>query len=181
MSDPFISEIRLFPYTYAPSGWAFCNGQLVQINQYSALYSLIGTIHGGDGRTTFGLPNLKGRTAMHAGQGPGLTPHNLGHYGGLNSVPLESRNLPPHTHTAFTEYDISEFGSPTNNVLGVLQDSSKFGNSLYYDPTEEAPPTTTAYPNFLAKAGQGQAHENRQPYLVIPYCIALVGIYPSRS
>lgn len=180
MSEPFISEIRLFPYSFAPQGWTFCNGQLMPINQYTPLYSVIGTTYGGDGVTSFGVPALNGRTAMHAGQGPGLSAQELGDHGGSANVTLAESNLPEHRHAINTEFETSELDTPTGNVLGVLQDADKLGNRLYCH-IQGDPPLTPTPVRYLDVAGHSKGHENLQPYLVLTYFMAFEGIYPPRS
>jgi microcystin-dependent protein len=169
MSEPFIAEIRIFAGNFAPRGWAFCNGQLLPIAQNSALFSLIGTIYGGDGRTTTGLPNLEGRAPMHAGRGPGLTDRRIGVRTGAESVALAESQMPSHTHQlAGTEEDI-DASSPAGNYLAT-------GNDLY-----AATDGATLAGSSLEKTGGSQAHNNMQPYLTLNFIIALVGVYPSRS
>ncbi len=180
MSEPFIAEIRMFPYTFAPEGWAYCHGQVMQIAQNQALFALIGTTYGGNGFSTFGLPNLSERTPMHFGNGIGLTPQPLGTTGGNNTVTLVEKNLPAHTHTMVTELELSENNTPTGNVLGILQDSSGTGNMLYIQAAQSTG-SKEAAPDCLAPAGLGQDHENLQPLLSMPFFIALTGIFPSRS
>lgn len=179
MSEPFIAEIRMFPYTFAPEGWAYCQGQLMQIAQNQALFSLIGTVYGGNGSTTFRLPNLSEKAPMHFGSGPGLTLRPLGTTDGSDSVTLVEKNLPTHTHTMVTELEVSENNTPTGNVLGILQDADKFGKRLYIPP-DQSTGSEKAASDCLAPAGAGQSHENRQPLLAVPFFIALTGIYPSR-
>lgn len=179
MSEPFIAEIRMFPYTFAPEGWAYCLGQIMPIAQNQALYSLVGTIYGGNGSSTFGLPNLSGKAGMHFGKAPALTERKLGQYGGSDTVTLVQANLPEHSHSMVTELEISEENTPTDNVLGVLQDSGGNGIRIYI-PDSAVTSTAKAADDCLAPAGGSQAHENRQPFQVVPYFIALTGIYPSR-
>ena len=169
MSEPFIAEIRIFAGNFAPRGWAFCNGQLLPISQNTALFSLIGTTYGGDGRTTTGLPDLEGRAPMHAGHGPGLTNRRLGEKVGAESVVLDEEQMPSHTHQLVgTEEDI-DASSPVDNYLGV-------GNDLY-STSDGATLAGSSLPN----TGGSQAHNNMQPYLALNFIIALQGIYPSRS
>jgi microcystin-dependent protein len=175
MADPFIGEIRIFPYTYAPDGWALCNGQLLSIQQYPALSAVIGTIYGGDGRTTFAVPDLQSRAPMHAGQGPGLTNRLVGEQDGANAVTLTQANLPSHAHNAQSELEASDTTDPTNNYPGILTTLS----TLAYkpSPTATVPMSTAA----IAPTGQSQGHENRQPFLTFNFCIALEGEFPPRS
>jgi microcystin-dependent protein len=173
MSDPFIGEIRLFPFDFAPRGWAWCHGQLLPISQHTALFALIGTIYGGDGRTTFALPDLRGRVAVSAGQGPGLDAYDLGEPGGSESVSLDESQLAAHTHRVSVNGATSEFAKPNNRFLGrLVPDGTTYaaaanGKSLHADA--------------IAPAGEGEPHENRPPYLALHYCIALEGIFPARN
>ena len=177
MADPFIAEIRMFACNFAPRGWAFCNGQLLQVSQNTALFSLIGTTYGGDGRTTTGLPNLQGRVPMHPGRGPGLTPRSLGQKGGATTETLSSNQMPNHRHVAGTSL------SPAN------EDDPGATTYLAAGPTAATnvyAPAGTALDSSMAAAalpdyGGNSAHNNLQPYLAINFCICLTGIYPSRS
>ena len=170
MSEPFVAEIRIFAGNFAPRGWAFCNGQLLPISQNTALFSLIGTTYGGDGRTTTALPNLEGRAPMHPGRGPGLTDRRLGQRGGVEMVTLTEAQMPQHQHTLRVEEDEpGEDNDPNNQVLARA--------GLYANASNLAPMSERS----LAEAGGSQAHNNMQPYLTINFIIALVGLYPSRS
>lgn len=175
MSEPFIAEIRIFAGNFAPRGWAFCNGQLLPISQNTALFSLIGTTYGGDGRSTTALPNLEGRAPMHPGHGPGLTAYRLGERGGTETVTLTEAQMPSHAHTFRASGENGDQGSLTANV--VLGRSRN--GSLYQTNTTNNRVDMNA--NTLTSAGGSQAHNNMQPYLAINYIIALVGLYPSRS
>jgi microcystin-dependent protein len=169
MSEPFIAEIRIFAGNFAPRGWAFCSGQLLPIAQNTALFSLIGTTYGGDGRTTTALPNLKGRAAMHAGTGPGLTRRRLGEKAGAESVALAESQMSSHTHQLVgTEEDI-DGTSPVGSYLAT-------GNDLY-----SASGGSTLAGSALPDVGGTQPHNNMQPYLALNFIIALTGVYPSRS
>jgi microcystin-dependent protein len=166
VSEPFIGELKLFSFNFAPRGWAQCNGQLLPINQNQALFSLLGTTYGGDGRTTFALPNLQGRVPMHTGNGRGL-----GQAGGESSHTLQVSELPGHSHGVT--------GSP--NAATVI---SPAGNRLATSPGNDyaAPPgNTTLSASTLANAGGNQAHDNMSPHLVLNVCIALQGIFPSQN
>jgi microcystin-dependent protein len=154
MPDPFVGEIRMFAGNFAPVGWAFCDGQLLPVSQNAALFSLLGTTYGGDGRTTFALPDLRGRAPIHAGQGPGLSQRNLGAKGGEESVTLAEAQLPSTTGTTRAAVTSIE---PRPSIVGSV--------------TMEKPPV----------AAGGQPHNNMQPYLAVHFIIALVGVYPSRS
>lgn len=172
MTDPFIAEIRLFPFNFAPRGWAFCNGQLLAISQNTALFSLLGTTYGGDGITTFALPNLNGRVPMHPGQGPGLSPHDLGEFGGAETVTLLSSEMPAHTHaltaSATDAGERSPAGQQPANELGSI--------NSYAAPGGVTPLAAEA----VTPTGGSQPHNNTQPSLVLAFAIALQGIYPSR-
>jgi len=173
MSEPFIAEIRIFAGNFAPRSWAFCDGQLLPIAQNTALFSLIGTTYGGDGRTTTALPNLQGRAAMHPGRGPGLTSRRLGERLGTESVTLSEAQIPAHSHTWRT------FPKPGNNVD---PENKLLAEGLGVNPfTSKVDPTTAMNSATIGSTGGSQAHNNMQPYLAINYIIALQGLYPSRS
>jgi len=171
MSEPFIAEIRIFAGTFAPRGWAFCNGQLLPIAQNTALFSLIGTTFGGDGRTTTALPDLRARVPMHPGSGPGLASRRLGERGGTPEVTLTEAQMPGHTHSANATVDIATGVSPEDRLPARAPDqNTAYG---FGGPVDMAP-------DMLKPAGGGQPHQNRQPYLAMNFIIALVGLYPSR-
>lgn len=170
MAEPFIAEIRMWALNFAPRSWAFCNGQLLQISQNTALFSLVGTTYGGDGRTTLGLPNLQGRLPMHAGRGPGLTPRTLGQRSGVPTVTLTEAQMPAHTHQVNASQESNDSTQPAGNWVGT--DSEVYG---------AASNLTAMDATGLASVGGAQAHTNMQPYLAVNFCIALVGLYPSRS
>jgi len=172
MADPFLGEIRMFAGNFAPQGWAFCSGQLLSIAEFDALFSLLGTTYGGDGVTTFALPNLNGRFALHQGQGAGLSPRVIGALLGEQEVTLQTSHLPAHTHTV----SCSTKGTTANPK----------GNFWATDPSGNLAPYSTAAPNgqmapLTAGTAGGQAHNNQQPYMAISYIISLFGIYPSQS
>lgn len=174
MSEPFIAEIRIFAGNFAPRGWAFCNGQLLPISQNTALFSLIGTTYGGDGRTTTALPNLQGRAPMHPGRGPGLTDKRLGERGGVEMVTLSEAQMPNHTHT------LEASGRPANNddpASDRWLGTAGSANGAYHTPANLVQMASQSLPD----AGGSQAHNNLQPYLTMNFIIALVGLYPSRS
>jgi microcystin-dependent protein len=179
MSDPFLGEIRAMSFNYPPKGWAFCNGQTLPINQNQALFALLGTTYGGNGITTFQLPNLQGRLAIGSGQGPGLTNRTLGESSGEAAHALTIAETPNHTHSinAYTAP-----GAPTNvpspSVILASASTDQTGNPgvLVYGSSA---PTTSTVP--LGQAGNSQPHENEMPYLVMNYCIAMAGIFPSRN
>ncbi|CAM2008208.1 phage tail protein [Acanthopleuribacter pedis] len=180
MSEPYVGEIRCFPYTYAPRDWAYCDGQLLPINQNSILFAVISTIYGGNGFSNFAVPNLMGRTAMHSGTGPGLSPAVIGVSFGQNDVQLYANELPSHQHTISTELELSEVDTPAGNVPGLAQDENKTG-SFTYIPGNVGASLTHGAAAYMRTAGQSLGHENRQPFNTLTYCIALDGIFPSRS
>ena len=175
MSEPFIAEIRIFAGNFAPRSWAFCNGQLLPISQNTALFSLIGTTYGGDGRTTTALPNLKGRIPMHPGRGPGLTSRRLGQRGGVEMVTLTEAQMPSHTHSAMVSTDPAAFNDPANNRAPAAGATRLIA---YYRETSNA---VAMKSNSLENTGGSQAHNNMQPFLTMTFIIALQGLYPSRS
>lgn len=174
MSEPFIAEIRIFAGNFAPRGWAFCDGQLLPISQNTALFSLIGTTYGGDGRSTTALPNLMGRAPMHPGHGPGLTSRRLGQRGGTETVTLTEAEMPNHNHPLRgVNFDIADTVTPTRNTA--------FARSNNGNAYSSSPPDVAMAEQTLPNAGGSQAHNNMQPFLAIIFIIALVGLYPSRS
>jgi len=172
MSEPFIAEIRIFAGNFAPRSWAFCDGQLIPLSQNTALFSLIGTTYGGDGRTTMALPNLQGRAPMHPGRGPGLTARRLGDKGGATEVTLSESQIPYHIHTQMGTDRRSRGETPTET--SVLSDTVI---STYKSSGTSVPMATEA----IGSAGGSQAHNNLQPLLALNFIIALQGLYPSRS
>ena len=170
MSEPFIAEVRAFGFNFAPRGWAFCNGQLLPIAQNTALFSLVGTIYGGDGRTTFALPDLRGRSPMHPGRGPGLTSRRLGEQVGAATVSLTEAQIPSHTHDLIATSTGATDERPANRNFAATE-----------EPLYNSNPDSEAAAATIGSAGQGAAHNNRQPYLAINFCIALIGLFPSRS
>ncbi len=172
MSEPFIAEIRIFPYSFAPRGWANCDGQLLPISQNTALFALVGTTFGGDGRTTLGLPNLKGRGAMHPGRGPGLTSRRLGERGGVEEVTLTEAQMANHTHAMRSLPVPGDASGPAGNTFARAVGATPYHASAnLVDLADQA----------LLPAGGGQSHQNEQPFLTLRFCIALQGIFPSRS
>jgi len=161
-------------FNFAPRGWALCDGQILAINQNSALFSLLGTTYGGDGRATFGLPDLRGRSAVHVGAGPGLAGVTWGQKGGQEQVTLTTQNLPPHSHQLFAENTAATTGNPTNNKL------ARTPESLSYAPDDVNKSDKLMGPS-IGNTGNGQAFNNRNPYLGVYTVIATVGIFPSRS
>ncbi|MBV9127805.1 MAG: phage tail protein [Verrucomicrobia bacterium] len=171
MSTPFIGEIRLFPYPFAPRGWAFCQGQLLAIAQNTALFSLLGTTYGGNGQATFGLPDLRGRAANSAGQGPGLSNYTLGQVGGHESTTLTVNQMPAHSHRAMAVNADPNVGTVANSSL------ANASPSVY----SNAAPTSPMNAALIAPTGGSQPFSNLGPYLTLNYCIALEGVFPSRS
>jgi microcystin-dependent protein len=165
MTEPFIGEIQVFPFGFAPRGWAQCNGQLLPINQYQALFSLLGTMYGGDGRTTFALPDLRGRVALGVGAG-----YSQGQQAGEETHTLSISEMPAHAHQA------SASSAPPSSPNPSGATWANMGADAY-----AASPNAQMAGNAVAPAGGGQPHENRSPYLTLNFCIALVGIFPSRS
>jgi microcystin-dependent protein len=168
---PFLGQLMLFPFNFPPKGWALCQGQLLPINQYQALFSLLGTTYGGDGRTTFGLPDLRGRTPVSMGTGI-----NLGEKGGSETHTLNTNEIPGHNHTINGTTAAVNAPGPGGNLLAQ---TSGTGTAIYMqNPTTIDSPLNAA---TIAPYGGGQPHENRSPYLVLNWCIALIGIFPSRN
>lgn len=180
MNEPFIGQICLFGFNFAPRGWALCNGQLLPIAQNTALFSLLGTTYGGDGSSTFALPNLQSRVVVGQGQGPGLSSYSMGQTGGAESVTLLSTQMPSHNHQLNASNSTGATNTPTNNVLaasyGALEDGTQVTVNTYSGSAN-----TTLSPSSIGAAGGNQPHENRQPFLTMNYCIALQGIFPSRN
>jgi microcystin-dependent protein len=173
MSDPFVAEIRIFPFNFPPKGWAFCDGQLLPISQNTALFSLLGTTYGGDGKSTFALPDLQGNAPMQPGQGQGLSLRDLGEMSGVESITLLQSEMPVHTHNVMGNSNDGEFKPPANNrifgrsINAFLYQSSNAGLQLMN-------------PQNLGLTGGGLPHNNMQPYLTLNFCIALQGIFPQR-
>lgn len=174
MSEPFIAEVRIFAGNFAPRGWAFCNGQLLPIAQNTALFSLVGTTYGGDGRTTLGLPNLQGKAPMHPGNGPGLTSRRLGESAGEATHTLSQAQIPSHTHQLRCADETADSGEPGN---GFLAESFPLADQQYRSGNPSGVMSATA----LGAVGGSQPHNNMPPYLTMYFIIALVGLYPSRS
>ena len=165
MAEPFLSEIRTFSFNFPPKGWAFCTGQLLPINQNQALFSLLGTTYGGNGQTTFGLPNLQGQAPIHVGNG-----HTLGERAGSTSVTINQQQMPTHTHALNATDNNGATANPNGAFLGAF-------NNGYLAPTQ----LTSLHPDSVTSVGGSQPHNNMQPYLVLNFCIALQGIFPSRD
>lgn len=173
MSEPFIGEIRPMAITFVPRNWAECDGALLPVSQNTALFSILGTTYGGDGRTTFGLPNLQDRMPMHAGRGPGLTQRRLGAAVGVPSVALTEQQMPAHSH------QVGALGPANTNAPGGAGPATAPTVTQYTTPGTGT--TVDMADGALATTGGGQAHDNQQPFLAIRFFIALQGLYPSRS
>jgi microcystin-dependent protein len=173
MADPFVAEIRIFPFNFAPRGWAWCDGQLLPLSQNTALFSLLGTTYGGNGKSNFALPDLQGRAPMHPGQGPGLSLHDLGETGGSETVSLLESEIPSHSHSY--------------RAAGVAADSPVPAGTLLAAPSSDAPylpapaPMTSMAGEALAPAGGDAPHNNMMPYLTFYFNIALQGVFPPRT
>jgi microcystin-dependent protein len=172
VTDPFIGEIRAFGFSYAPPGWAFCDGQTLTINENSQLYSVIGERYGGDGHTTFALPDLRGSIPMFWGEGPGLSPRDIGEHGGTDTVTLTVGEMPSHDHTFNASIDLADERQPLGQAFAQGDGTSAFG------AVEAATPM---YNVVIAVSGQNQAHNNLMPFLTLSFCIALQGDYPTET
>lgn len=175
MSEPFIGQIMMFGGNFAPRGWAFCNGQLLSIAQNTALFSILGTTYGGDGQTTFALPDLRGRVPMQWGNGPGLTPRTLGESSGAENVTLLTTQMPAHNHSAQAVEGPANIEGPQGALWATAEPT---GTVSTYSTSN---PNATMSPTAIGQAGGNQPHNNMQPYLCVSFIIALEGIYPSRS
>lgn len=176
--DPLLGEIRMFGGNFAPRGWALCNGQLLSIAQNTALFSILGITYGGNGQTTFALPNLQGRIPMHWGSTPGLSPHTLGEAAGTETVTLLTTQMPMHNHLLGASNATGGTDDPTGNVMGKPLDST--GNPAYEYVTGSAP-NVQMNVQSIQPAGGSQPHANMQPYLCVTFIIALEGVFPSRN
>jgi microcystin-dependent protein len=174
MADQFVGEVRIFPFNFPPAGWAFCDGQLLPISQYTALFSLLGTQFGGDGRTTFALPNLQGKVPVDFGQGPGLTPYNMGDSSGASAVTLLNSEMPTHNHTAHCNSALGSKPKPNNNYWA----SDAAGILTQYAPAGDGSQMNV---QAISIVGGSQPHNNMQPFLTMNFCIALQGIFPARA
>jgi microcystin-dependent protein len=174
MADPFVAEIRIFPFNFAPKGWAFCNGQLLPLSQNTALFSLLGTTYGGDGKSNFALPNVQGSAVMHPGQGPGLSLHDLGETGGSEFVTLLESEIPSHNHVLTASQGDGGDRSPANEKFAT----GVGGVNMYAPPSS---PLTQLATQTWTPAGGSLPHNNMQPYLTLSYCIALQGVFPPRT
>jgi len=171
MSEPFLSEIRMVGFNFAPRGWALCDGQILPINQNQSLYSLLGTTYGGDGRTSFGLPDLRGRAPMHRNGS-----HGQGQRAGAENISLTEAQMPSHTHNAQATSATANTNSPSGALLGEVA-PGPFSVNPYGNLTNPV----DLIPSALGNAGTNQGHNNMQPYLVLNFCIALQGLFPSRN
>ena len=169
MADPFVAEIRMFGFNFAPTGWAQCNGQLLPISQNTALFSLLGTTYGGDGKSTFALPDLQGSVPLHPGQGQGLSLYDLGQQGGSEFITLLESEMPAHTHTASCSEEQANENNPGGNAPAA-------GSAIYATPAA----VTQMAPQTLTPAGGSLPHNNLMPYLVVNFCIAMQGVFPAR-
>ncbi len=171
MSDPFVAEIRIVPFNFAPRGWAFCDGQLIPLSQNTALFALLGTTYGGNGTTNFGLPNLQGRSPMQWGQGPGLSLRDIGESGGQASVTLLPSQTPSHTHGLMAAAGPATTGTPSAASALAMASAAVYG----------PPSDPVAMSSGAISAVGGSPHENRQPFLTLNFVIALQGVFPPRS
>ncbi len=169
MSDQFLAEIRIFPFNFPPTGWAFCDGQLMPLSQNTALFALLGTTYGGDGKSTFALPDLRGSAPLHPGQGQGLSLYDLGQQGGSETVTLLVSEIPFHTHTYGVTEEQGVSNNPGTNAPGA-------GSAIYATPNNLA----QMAPQTLPPAGGSLPHNNMMPYLTLNFCIALQGVFPQR-
>jgi len=176
--EPFIGQIIQFAGNFAPRGWALCDGQLLPIASYSALFSILGTTYGGDGRTTFGLPDMRGRVSMHWGQGPGLTNRAIGHHSGQESVTLTLQQIPAHNHALVPIQSVNTDEANSNDPSHPLAETDNLNFTRPGSPDGLAPPT---FEPFTQDSGGSQVHDNMQPYLCVTHIIALEGLFPSRS
>ncbi len=175
MADPFLAEIRIFPFNFAPSGWAFCNGQIISIYQNTALFSLLGTYYGGNGTSTFALPNFQGRSPLHANQGVGLSVRSLGETGGTENVTLLSSEIPAHSH-AINGVAVGNAAIPSS-LVSMSNTAGRPAPNLYTD-TLGTPVNMNIL--SLSNSGGGLPHNNLMPFLVLNFCIAIQGVFPSR-
>lgn len=173
MSDQFVAEIRIFPFNFPPTGWAFCDGQLMPISQNTALFALLGTYYGGDGKSTFALPDLQGSAPMQSGQGQGLSERFQGEMSGVESITLLVSEIPVHTHTMRASIEPGDNRQPTPNMALAVSTGA-------FAYVSGSPTLTPMAPQALPPAGGGLPHNNMQPYLTLNFCIALQGIFPQR-
>jgi microcystin-dependent protein len=171
MADPFVAEIRIFPFNFAPKGWAWCNGQLMPISQNTALFSLLGTTYGGDGKSTFALPDMQGNAPMHPGQGPGLSLHDLGETGGSETVTLLQSEMPAHSHSVSASVADGTSQTPVGEKLATGVGIGQYAPAASFIQLSQ---------NALTPAGGDQPHNNMMPYLTLNFNIALQGVFPAR-
>jgi microcystin-dependent protein len=174
MADPFVAEIRIFPFGFAPKGWAFCDGQLLPISQNTALFSLLGTTYGGDGKSTFALPDLQGNAPMHPGQGQGLSLRDLGEIGGAENITLLVSEIPLHPHTMQAFATPADLKEPQAGAVLTRNQNGAIYNTTISNIVQMAP-------QALTPAGGSLPHNNMQPYLTLSFCIALQGVFPPRG
>jgi microcystin-dependent protein len=174
VSSPFVAEVRVVAFNFPPTGWAYCNGQLMPISQNTALFSLLGTFYGGDGKSTFALPDCQGNCVVGAGQGPGLSEYLIGQMSGSSAVTLITSEIPVHSHTYSQSVRPSDNLNPAENNIGYALGT---GNNIYANPGTK----TTLSPQALAPTGGSLPHNNMMPYLALNYVIALQGVFPPRS
>jgi len=175
MADPFLAEVRIFPFNFAPKGWAFCDGQLLPLSQNTALFSLVGTYYGGDGKSNFALPDLQGNAPLHAGQGPGLSDYFLGETGGTPFVTLQESEITSHIHFVEANAAPADLQLPASDRV-----FARSGGGNAYQTTSNANLTQLAF-QALTPAGSSLPHNNMQSYLTLNFCIALQGVYPARG
>jgi microcystin-dependent protein len=176
MADPFVAEIRIFPFNFAPKGWAFCDGQLLPLSQNTALFSLLGTTYGGDGKSNFALPNMQGNVPIHPGQGPGLSLYDLGETGGSETVSLLESEIPSHNHGFGAAVGAAGDSLTPVNTLWAQAPAGRGSLSVYKNA-----PTGKINQAPFTPAGGDQPHNNMQPYLTLNFCIALQGVFPPRT
>lgn len=182
MVQPYVGEVRMFGGSFAPASWAFCNGQSMPISEYSALFNLIGTTYGGNGTTTFNLPNLQGRLCVGMGQGPGLSNYTIGQAAGAETVTLTASQMPMHPHSLNATTTIASLGTPAGNLTGNASLLTNPANQhMYTTPGSPSPTTGNLNINACSFAGGSQPHSNLLPSLCVSFIIALFGIYPSQS
>jgi microcystin-dependent protein len=174
MADPFVAEIRIFPFNFAPKGWAWCDGQLLPLSQNTALFSLLGTTYGGNGKSNFALPDFQGRAPMHPGQGPGLSLHDLGETGGSETETLIESEIPSHSHSWRVDPNVAEAVGASNNSLARASSVNVYQTTTNQNLVNMSIST-------IAPAGGDQPHNNMQPYLTFYFCIALQGVFPPRT
>jgi microcystin-dependent protein len=180
MSDPFVAEIRIFPFNFAPKGWAFCDGQLLPLSQNTALFSLLGTMYGGDGKSNFALPNMQGNVPLFFGQGPGLSLYDEGETGGSQTVTLLDSEMPSHSHSLVATTASGTTADPNGMLFadGNWSFQGSSGKEQYYTVTA---PAATMNAQMVGFSGSSFPHNNLMPYLTLNFCIALQGVYPPRT